>query len=620
MKNFIPRWILLLTVLFTLQYSLSAQITNTAKNVIFIMADDLNDNLGCYGHPLVKTPNIDRLAARGMKFTNAHSNHPICNPSRTSLLAGLYSETTKVCGNDVEPRSSPVLANHVMLEEYFEAHGYFTARCGKIAHDHPQSFAQGYYWDINKPNAPPKVKTYNILASGGALTWVWEATDQLDENTTDGSNARYIANLVKQNKAGPFFIALGFRKPHVPWIAPKKYFDMYPISSIKLPTESGEPLNDRNDIPEIALTQATEYLNLDDLGRRQSLAAYYASVSCLDAQLGVLLDTLDRENIWQDTVVVFVSDHGFHLGEHGGLANKLTNFSEVTRVPFIIAAPGRAPGVCDKPVELVDLYKTLSDICGLPVPSGIQGKSIVPLLANPSGPWTREGAYTVVHRSKTENPDLGRSLRTAQYRYTEWINPTEISQATAELYDLQADAGEFNNLVGQPAYDGVIMNLAQKLDEAQTRAVTITDPPVNPNLVINPGFDLGTSNWANWSGSGVVNGAAHLVSSAAQSIAIHQTIQIPDDGSRYVVSGRIRADSIAQINSVDIVLAFRNSLGQTIGTNTYLRSTRTGAYESFSSNPVIVPSGTKDIRIQIRILKQSTSATADFDDISVVKQ
>ncbi|WP_295583500.1 sulfatase [uncultured Lamprocystis sp.] len=435
-----------------------------AKNVLLILTDDMNDELGCYGSPVVKSPNIDALADRGVRFNNANANYPVCNASRTSMLSGVYPESSRVYYNTDNPRTY-LGPDWVMLPEYFHNQGYYTARVGKIAHD---TFVREFHWDLDRENGvltktPPP---YTTVAKGGVGLLSWSATTQLDEHTQDGRNARYVALLLEQRKGQPepFFIAMGFRKPHTPWTVPKKYFDMYSTAQIKVPHESGEPTNDRADIPSVALTNNPEWASVGTNDeRRKAILAAYASHSFVDAGVGVLLDALTRLDLWKDTVVVFASDHGQHFGEHGGLVAKHTLFAETTRVPFIIVAPEKSVAqVADAPVELLDLYPTLAELCGLPIPDANEGVSLVPLLDNPAADVDNGPAYSVVRRSGG-----GRSIRNGLYRYTEW-GWGKVPTA-AELYDLQADPGEFTNQIGNSAYRSILTSLQQDLVLAKTR-------------------------------------------------------------------------------------------------------------------------------------------------------
>ncbi|MBI3210352.1 MAG: sulfatase [Candidatus Solibacter usitatus] len=423
-------------------------------NVLMIAVDDLNNRLHCYGDQVVKTPNIDRLAKLGVRFDRSYCNYPLCNPSRTSLLSSLRPDKTKILNNNVPPRT--YIKDAVMLPEYFHNNGYFTARVGKIAHGR---FEDAVKWDISEfamrgevdtKQARKAQKKKRERAGGGdgepgKLTWL--QTDNRDEQEPDGHTAVRISELIEKNRAKPFFIAAGFHKPHLPWVAPKKYFDMYKPEMITLPDT---PADDLDDIPPIALTHTAGEKGMSELERKKAICAYHAATTFMDAQVGVLLNTMDRLKLWNNTVVFLFGDHGWHLNEHHGLWRKMTVFEQAARAPLIMAAPGRQKNAaCPRLVEWVDFYPTLAELCGLPKPKGLDGTSFVPLLDNPQRPW-KKAAYTVVQHGST----LGRSVRTERYRYTEWGTPS-----VAELYDHEGDPKEYRNLAKDPKQANVIRQL-----------------------------------------------------------------------------------------------------------------------------------------------------------------
>ena len=416
-------------------------------NVLFIAVDDLNNRIGCYGDPVVKTPNIDRFARRGVRFDRAYCNYALCNPSRTSLLSGKRPETTRIFGNSTPPRT--YLGAVAFLPEHFKAQGYFTARVGKIAHG---LFEDAVSWDISesragvplpaRQNGAGAAKDEDNPAGGGAggggIPLSWTATNHSDEQEPDGATARRIVEIIEKNKNSgkPFFVGCGFHKPHLPWVAPKKYFDMYSIDDIKLPRT---PPDDRDDIPPIALTFAESDAKLTDLLRRQAILAYHAATTFMDAQLGVVLDALDRNKLWDNTVVVLFGDHGWHLYDHLQLWRKSTVFEESAHAPLMVYAPGKKSGAaCARLVEYVDLYPTLTELCGLPQAPGMEGISFAPLLSDPQRPW-KKAAYTMVQHGKNQ---FGRSVRTERYRYTEWNDGKD----GVEFYDHELDLNEWTNL------------------------------------------------------------------------------------------------------------------------------------------------------------------------------
>jgi uncharacterized sulfatase len=437
-------------------------------NVLFISVDDLNTDLGCYGHPVVRSPHIDRLAARGVRFDRAYCQYALCNPSRSSFLSGLRPETTGILDQATAPRQR--LPQAVFLPQHFRNHGYFTARVGKIYHrdDHDS-------WDLAEnadPADPQEVAAQRrrYEKPQGQRTPDWAVLDIADEATADGTVARRIVRLMEQSvKEGkPFFLAAGFRKPHLPWAAPKRYFDLYPQATIRLPQE---PALDA--VPRIALM--TELSGAPQPEPTwQAVAAYYACISFMDAQVGVLLDALERLKLWDNTVVVLFGDHGFHLGDHGGLWAKHTLFERAARVPLTIVVP-RGPNAgqaCPRLVELLDLYPTLADVCGLPAPGRLEGKSLVPLLQQPGAAWDRPARTVVVHEGV-----LGRSLRTERWRYTEW----EDGKKGVELYDHDSDPGEYRNLASDPRHAAIVAELRQRLRQGGKES-----RPAEPRKEVKP--------------------------------------------------------------------------------------------------------------------------------------
>jgi uncharacterized sulfatase len=417
-------------------------------NVLMIACDDLNTRIGCYGDPVAKTPNIDRLAGQGVRFERAYCHYPLCNPSRTALLSGLRPDTTKVLDNLTPPRTT--VGNIPFLPEWFGQHGYFTAGIGKIVHD---AFADAVKWDIYEPAHPGPNARYSggsqppvgrPTTEEGGIKLAWTETENKDEDEPDGRTARRIVDLMEQNLARklgagkPFFLGAGFHKPHLPWVAPRRYFDMYPPETIHLPDA---PANDRDDIPPIALTHTLSDDALTELDKKKCIASYHACTTFLDAQIGVLLDALDRHKLWDNTIVILWADHGWHLDEHLGLWRKMTLFEEATHVPLIICAPGMRRGSSSRRlVEWTDVFPTMTQLCGLTNPPNLEGISIVPLLQNPERQWKKSASTVVVHR-KT----LGRSVRTERFRYSEWGGAD-----VAEVYDHDADPHEFTNLTNDP--------------------------------------------------------------------------------------------------------------------------------------------------------------------------
>jgi uncharacterized sulfatase len=426
-------------------------------NVLFITADDLRNDLGCYGNKVVRSPHLDRLAARGLRFDRAYCQYPVCNPSRTSFLTGLRPDTTRVLDNGTHFRKN--LPDVVTLPQLFRQNGYFTASLGKIFHrgltmedqraemDDPKSWDKALYFKAT----PLGQKGEGRNLTGGRIAWCrWLAADGGDEDQPDGQVAREAVALLEQNRDRPFFLAVGFHKPHDPFIAPRKYFDLYPLDALVPPTD---PPGRAADLPPAIGTPAwqAEFNKFTDREKREFMRAYYAGTSFTDAQVGKVLDALDRLGLAEKTVVVFLGDHGYHLGERGWW-NKNTVFELSARVPLIVYDPrAKARGQGSRAlVELLDLYPTLAESCGLPAPKGLEGQSLRPLLDDPAAPG-KKAAYTQVQRGKVS----GRSVRTDRWRYTEW----DGGEAGVELYDHEHDPGEYRNLAKEPSHAGTVTTL-----------------------------------------------------------------------------------------------------------------------------------------------------------------
>lgn len=427
------------------------------KNVLLIVADDLNDHLGCYGYD-VQTPAIDALARRGMRFDRAYCQVPVCNPSRVSFLSGLRPDKTQVYTLVTPTRAH--LGDWVMLPEYFRNNGYFTAGVGKVFHT-DVGFEDPRSWDIElrefgkRPPLDQIVKWADPDGPGGHTTdWAWLKTP--DDQTPDGVVARKAAELMTQSARAsrPFFLGVGFRRPHAPFAAPQKYFDRYPIESIRLPDTA--PAGHFAGLLAAARNYGSAEPSLTTTERRELIAAYHACTSFVDGQVAELLNAVNDLGLWDNTVIVFFGDHGYHLGEHGGLWHKMTLFEESTRVPLIVYSPGmRAAGQpCGQIVELLDLYPTLVAACGLPPRPGLDGVDIGPLLDAPSQP-VKQAAYSLTTRDGSPEAShekvmsyQGRTVRTERWRYTEW----DGGRRGVELYDHDSDPHEWQNLANDPAH------------------------------------------------------------------------------------------------------------------------------------------------------------------------
>jgi iduronate 2-sulfatase len=468
-------------------------------NVLFIAVDDLRPTIGCYGDSLAITPNIDRLAARGILFNRAYCQQAVCSPSRTSLLTGLRPDTTRIY--DLQTHFRKTIPEAVTLPEQFKRHGYHAQAFGKIYHgglDDPQSWSVPHW----RPTAPAYIKPESLAAvrrraeqmradgslrqrtvverdpeTGAALRFsayrtprgpAWEDPDVPDNALADGQTADRAIEVLNEVKGKPFFLAVGFVKPHLPFVAPKKYFDLYPLERFRVPD-----MQPPKDVPPVALTTWGELRQYEgmpksgpmpDAHARELIRAYYAAASYADAQIGRVLDQLDRLDLREKTVVVLWGDHGWQLGEHG-LWCKHTNFELAARAPLIVSAPGRKAGVkTDALVEFVDIYPTLAELCGVPLPEGLEGTSMVPLLDAPDRSWKR-AAFSQYPRGKV----MGHSMRTDRYRYTEWREPDGSVQA-AELYDHHNDPGERVNVAGLPENRQIVAELAARMRSGWTSA------------------------------------------------------------------------------------------------------------------------------------------------------
>ena len=442
-------------------------------NVLFIAVDDMNNDLGCYGNPQVKSPGIDRIASQGVKFDRAYCQFPLCSPSRSSLMTGLRPDTTRVF--DLQYRFRTGLPDVVTLSQCFMQNGYYTARVGKIYHygnpgdigtsglDDPASWQEFFNpAGTDKTTLEKDIINYTPKRGlGSSLALLADKTGK-DEDHTDGKVATQAIELLEKHKADPFFLAVGFYKPHCPYIAPQKYFDLYPLEKIQLP-ELRTDEESKVPAPALASTKPWPYFGVTKDQAREAKQAYYAAISFVDAQINRVLDALDRLGLRENTVIVFWSDHGYHLGEHG-LFMKMSCFEESARVPMIIAPPAsKAAGkTCERTVELIDLYPTLADLAGIQAPKNLQGASLKPLLENPTASWTRP-AFTQLQRGAFP----GHSVRTERWRYTEWGN----SEKGSELYDHRSDPKEQINLAGDSAHAATVAELKQLLKSNHPVAV-----------------------------------------------------------------------------------------------------------------------------------------------------
>jgi len=433
-------------------------------NVLFIAVDDLNVSLGCYGHSLVKSPNIDRLAKHGVRFDRAYCQYPLCNPSRSSLLSGFRPDTTKIYDNGIPVRKH--FPDVVTLPQLFKNNGYYSARVGKIFHygvpgqigtsglDDPPSWNEFVNPSGRDRDEQADVINFTPFIHNLGASLAWMSIGGTDEEETDGKVATETIRILREHKDQPFFMATGFYRPHVPDIATKKYFDLYSVKDIELPMG---PMEHFANIPSLAMTVKPPNYGLDGDKLRLFKRAYFASISFVDAQVGRVLDELERLKLADHTVVVLFGDHGWLLGEHGQW-QKMCLFEESVRVPLIILMPGAKGNGHPSPrtVELVDLYPTLADLCGLPAPATLEGKSLRPLLNQPKCAWTAPAYTQVVHAKK-----MGRSVRTERWRYTEWNGGKD----GLELYDHDHDPHEWRNLANDSKYAGTVEEMKKLLNQ-----------------------------------------------------------------------------------------------------------------------------------------------------------
>ncbi|MEI7899770.1 MAG: sulfatase [bacterium] len=491
----------LTALLLALLAALPAAAAPVKPNVLFIAVDDLRPELGCYGNKVVKTPNLDRLAARGMVFSRAYCQQALCSPTRSSLMTGRRPDATRVW--DLETHFRAALPDAVTLPQHFKANGYHCAALSKIYH---HGFEDGRSW--SEPHWYPDGQTVDtdpgdwakriVKRTGDGVreyaktpqpadndkpdagkqnknprSTAFEASPKSDDELPDGFTAAEAVRRLHtlKEKGQPFFLAVGFLKPHLPFIAPKKYWDLYDPDKIPAPAIDHLP----DGAPAFAGHENGELHSYANIPKGNPIPAglakqlrhgYYACVSFTDAQVGRLLDALDKEGLADNTVIVLWGDHGWQLGDHG-LWHKQTNFELAARTPLLISLPGQktAGQTCAAPVEFVDIYPTLADVCGLSVPSGLDGVSLKPWIENPASPavkvaisqYTRGGVQT------GNRPLMGYSIRDARWRLTVWRDRRDGSVAATELYDEQNDPAESVSLAGKPEHKAVIEALSKHL-------------------------------------------------------------------------------------------------------------------------------------------------------------
>ena len=428
-------------------------------NVLLLICDDLNCDLGCYGDPVVQSPSIDKLANRGTRFTQAHCQFPLCGPSRASMMTGLYPDQTRIRQNAIRIRQT--MPNVIAMPQAFRAADYLATRIGKIyhygvprhigtaGHDDPYSWNQTHNPRGIDVADEPKIFTLRPRHFGGTLSWL--ASGGTDEEQTDGIAATIACEFLSRRRPtdAPFFLAVGMYRPHTPYVAPKSDFDRYPTDSITVPTVPAGYLDTLPPPARQTLTAKKHQRNLPDHLGRRAIQAYHASITFVDRQIGRILNTLDQTDLADDTIVVFTSDHGYHMGQHGHW-QKQTLFQDATHVPLIIAGPGISRGTATF-AELVDLYPTLCDLAGVPGPRTLAGRSLAALVRD-DPPNPRIDALTQ-HAN-------GYTLRTDHHRFTAWGNRGD---AGVELYDVTKDPAEMRNLADAPEHQSTLGKLRTRL-------------------------------------------------------------------------------------------------------------------------------------------------------------
>jgi len=437
-------------------------------NVLFIAADDLRTDLGCYDHPSVKTPNLDRLALRGLVFNNAYCQQAVCNPSRASIMTGRRLDSLRVW--DLPTHFRTHRPDVVTLPQHFKNHGYFTQNIGKIFHNwihelqgDPDSWSVPAVMHFAN-HGSDKAMVSGQLPPSSSMDPKCECRDVPDEAYFDGRVAALAVKALQARKDSqePFFLAVGFWKPHSPFNAPKRYWDLYQRDEVPLAPNAEWP----QDAPRIAWHDSREILGAGANARqltpealREIRHGYLANISYMDAQIGRVIDELDRLKLAEKTIIVFWSDHGYHLGEHTLFA-KTSNFELDARVPLIIATPSmKSEGKrTESLAELMDLYPTLVDLCRLPQAPGIDGVSLVPILEQPKASvrnvaLTQHSRPAYFDRSPSKSPThMGYSIRSATHRYTEWRDWKTGKATDRELYDHRVDRHESRNLAQDPIH------------------------------------------------------------------------------------------------------------------------------------------------------------------------
>ena len=474
--------ILIIIICFLVSNIINANSVNNPKklNVLFIIADDLNCDIGVYGSSDVFTPNIDKLASQGVLFENAHVQYPLCGPSRVSLMTGLYPDQTK--SKELRLYVRQTIPDVITLGQRFIMEKYNSIRVGKVYHYHnPRDIGTSghddhFTWDQTvNPYGRDKIEEYKLNKvkenfDGATLSWL--ESEGSDNEQTDGIGAdETIEFLDKFSKSKEnFFLAFGLYRPHIPFVAPKKYFDLYEKDNMTLPSNGDEFLKTISSPAAKSLRARKEQINLENSTIKTVKEAYYSTTSFVDAQIGRVLDKLKETGLDKNTIVVFTSDHGYHLGEKGHW-QKQSLYDRATRVPLIISGPGILSNkrIKNSPVELVDLYKTLMDLTGISTPEFVQGHSLKNILTSNSKP-IRKSALSELRVYSDGSLAQGYSIKTNRYRLTRWLHKDE---RYLELYDHKYDFNENKNLVYEDNYsrvrDSLDIILTKRIEEAQNK-------------------------------------------------------------------------------------------------------------------------------------------------------
>lgn len=453
-----------------------------SRNVLFVAVDDLKPALACAGDPHAKTPNIDRLAARGTVFTRAYCQQAVCSPSRSSLLTGRRPDSTKVY--DLVTHFRKALPDIVTLPQHYKKHGYYVHGVGKIYHSgYDDKLSWSVPWEATK-GAAYGAEGQKLAArlrakakeDGKDVTRVrglpFEAPDVADETLNDGWTANRAIEILKERKGKqePFFLAVGFVKPHLPFVSPKKYWELYDPKTLPVAESAERP----KDAPAFAPQNGGELRAYHDIPKagalpkdaaRQLVHGYYAAVSFMDAQVGRVLDALKEQGFADNTVIVLWGDHGWHLGDHG-MWCKHTNYEKATRAALLMSVPGQktAGKQCAALVEFVDIYPTLAEVCQLPKPDGVEGHSFAPLLNDPQQPW-KAAAFSQYPRAGGAGlgPLMGYAVRTDRHRYVEWRKRDGGAVVARELYDHKSDPNEDVNVASDAANREIVEKLTKQL-------------------------------------------------------------------------------------------------------------------------------------------------------------